>query len=273
MQVKKSISKDGTIKYLFTAKDGKFIETVFIPQKTTNVVCISSQIGCALACKFCVTGYAGFSRNLRAEEIVEQYTAVVEDQSLEELPNIVFMGMGEPLLNLTQVKQAINYLHDDLHLSKKKITISTVGIVDKFAETAEIGCQFALSLHAPNDILRSKIMPIAEKHTLHDVFDGLRHFAFSKNKPLMIEYILLKDINDKKEHAQEMISLLQQYDFPYLINLIPYNEHMYADFQRSAGIGAFKHQLIEAGLKTFVRESRGEDIAAACGLLKQTHKI
>ncbi|MBS3176017.1 23S rRNA (adenine(2503)-C(2))-methyltransferase RlmN [Candidatus Woesearchaeota archaeon] len=271
MDFLKRKSIDGTVKYGFRTPDNNLIEAVFIPQKRTNVICLSSQVGCALKCKFCVTGYAGFTRNLSKEEIIEQYLAIITDQQLKELPNIVFMGMGEPLLNFEHVKEAVEYLHDALHLSKRKITLSTVGIVDKMSDTAKLGVQFALSLHAPSDALRRKIMPIAEKCSLKEIFEACKEIVFNKNKPFMIQYVMIDGINDKEEDAEQLIALLRQHPCCYVINLIPYNEHSFIDFKRSSDerLNHFKQQLIKAGFKTFIRETRGQDIAAACGMLRQ----
>ena len=265
-------SSDGTRKFLIELADGKKVESVLIHHKRTLCACISSQVGCAMKCSFCATGLMGFTRNLSAEEIVGQLS-LMQSVSEQKITNIVFMGMGEPLHNYDNVVKAVNEFRKQ-GFSWQKITVSTVGLPDKIRQLGkDTQCQLALSLHAPNDELRSKIVPLNNRFPIKEVLDACREFPFSKHGPLMIEYVLLAGVNDNLEHAKELAELLK--DFKHVvINLIPYNIVEGISFARpSLEISlAFKKALIEAGYKTIIRTTKGLDASAACGMLS-TKKV
>lgn len=265
-------SADGTRKFLIELDDGKRVESVLISHKRTLCACISSQVGCAMKCSFCATGLMGFSRNLTSEEIVGQLS-LMQSVSEQKITNIVFMGMGEPLHNYDNVVKAVNEFRKQ-GLSWQKITVSTVGLPDKIRQLGkDTKCQLALSLHAPNDELRSKIVPLNNRYPIKEILDACREFPFTKHGPLMIEYVLLAGVNDKLEHAKQLAELLK--DFKHrVINLIPYNPVAGISFSRPSqeSAEAFKKELIAAGYKTIIRTTKGIDSNAACGMLS-TRKL
>ncbi len=260
-------SADGTRKFLIELADGKKVESVLISHKRTLCACISSQVGCAMKCSFCATGLMGFSKHLSAEEIVGQLS-LMQSVSEQKITNIVFMGMGEPLHNYDNVVKAVNEFRKQSY-SWQKITVSTVGIPDKIRQLGkDTQCQLALSLHAPNDELRSKIVPLNAKYSIKEVLDACKDFPFSKHGPLMIEYVLLAGVNDKIEHAKELAELLRPFKHT-VINLIQYNPVTGISFTRPSeeSAKAFKQTLIDAGYKTIIRTTKGIDKNAACGML------
>jgi 23S rRNA (adenine2503-C2)-methyltransferase len=260
-------SADGTRKFLIELADGKKVESVLIPHKRTLCACISSQVGCAMKCSFCATGLMGFTRHLTTEEIVGQLS-LMQSVSEQKITNIVFMGMGEPLHNYDNVLGAVNEFRKQTY-SWQKITVSTVGIPDKIRQLGkDTQCQFALSLHASNDELRSKIVPLNSRYPIKEVIDACKEFPFTKRGPLMIEYVLLAGVNDKLEHAKEMAELLRPFKH-IIINLIQYNPVDGISFTRPSEdtAKAFKQTLIEAGYKTIIRTTKGIDKNAACGML------
>jgi len=258
---------DGTRKFLIELADGKKVESVLIPHKRTLCACISSQVGCAMKCSFCATGQMGFSRHLSAEEIVGQLS-LMQSVSEQKITNIVFMGMGEPLHNYDNVVKTVDIFRKQGY-SWQKITVSTVGLPDKIRQLGkDTKCQFALSLHAPNDELRSKIVPLNSKYNIKEILDACKEFPFSKHGPLMIEYVLLAGVNDKIEHAKELAEILKPFTH-IVINLIPYNPVAGISFIRPTeeSAKAFKQALIDAGYKTIIRTTKGIDKNAACGML------
>ncbi len=288
--VHKNFSKDGTRKWVFRVGDGagSLVETVLIPadDKTgaRKTLCISSQVGCALDCSFCSTGKQGFERDLTAAEIIGQLW-VANQSYMEDVPlgertrtvtNVVMMGMGEPLLNFEPVVASMRLMLDDFAygMSKRRVTLSTSGIVpmiDKLAE--EIDVALAISLHAPNDALRNELVPINKKYPLAELIPAARRYIStngvidSARKHVTIEYVMLEGVNDKPEHAKEMIQLLR--NLPSKINLIPFNPFPHAPYGRSSRnrIMSFQKQLSDAGFVCTVRVTRGDDIDAACGQL------
>ena len=283
---KKEISDDGTIKYLFCLKDQSKIETVFIPEEKRSTLCISSQVGCTLNCSFCHTGTQKLVRNLSSQEIVGQVIAVYDDLGLWEkkrvnsshsscfeiITNIVFMGMGEPLLNYEEVKKACIILMDNkgLDFSRRRITLSTAGIVPKI-KTAheEIGCMIAVSLHATENKTRDILVPINKKWNLEQLLGSLRDDVKLRNSErVTFEYVMLDGINDTKEDAHRLVRLLQ--GLPSKINLIPFNNWTGSQYKRSSldRIKAFRDIIIKSRLPSPIRKPRGEDIMAACGQLK-----
>ncbi len=274
-----SKSKDGTMKFLFELKDGNKIESVFIPKEKRNTICISSQVGCLVGCKFCNTGYNGFIRNLTMEEIITQFFAVKDQLNLwnnkdDRLSNIVFMGMGEPLFNHENVLCSIeNIIWDENEgLSRRKITVSTSGITPILKKTAkDLPCRLAISLHAPNDEIRNKIMPINKKYNIASILNACKEYT--KHHPYLkitFEYLLLKDINDSKECAIELVKLLR--DINAKVNLIQFNSWEGCNFQHSEKIKEFAEILKNSGLEAPIRSRRGEDIMAACGQLSSNNK-
>ncbi|EKE02230.1 MAG: hypothetical protein ACD_20C00410G0016 [uncultured bacterium] len=264
------ISKDGTIKYLLEFPDGNVVETVLMrfDNRPNLTACVSSQIGCPVKCVFCATGEKGLIRNLSAKEIVDQILTIQRDTGLI-VTNVVYMGQGEPLLNLDEVLKSLHVLNSELEIGMRRITISTSGIAPQIYKLADENRQLtlALSLHAPNHELREKLIPIEKKYHIEEVIKAL-HFLTSKTgRRVTIEYVLIEGINDSPEHAEEIISLLKGLNCN--INLIPYNSLNRKDFKTSSPkkINMFKYILEQSGKKVTVRLERGSDILAACGQL------
>lgn len=263
-----SIAPDGVHKWLISLQDGNVIETVFIPERTRGTLCVSSQVGCALNCDFCATGKQGFNRNLSTAEIIAQMWIASRHYAVT---NMVFMGMGEPLLNLENVIPALHILLDDCgyNLSKHTVTISTAGLVPQMKElAAQTDVSLAVSLHAPNDILRTQLMPINKKYPITELMNACRNYFTHPKRKVLFEYILINGLNDTEILAHELADLLQ--DVPAKINLIPFNPIPGSPYARSDAqtILAFQNILRARGLNTFVRKTRGPTIDAACGQLK-----
>lgn len=274
-----SKSKDGTTKFLFELSDRNKIESVFIPEEKRNTICISSQVGCLVGCKFCNTGYNGFIRNLTTEEIITQFFAVKDQLNLwnntdDRLSNIVFMGMGEPLFNCENVLDSIENIISDENegLSKRKITVSTSGITPVLKKIArELPCRLAISLHAPNDEIRDKIMPINKKYNISSILEACREYTkYHPYLKITFEYLLLKDINDSQECAIQLVKLLNGINAK--VNLIQFNSWEGCDFQSSEKVKKFARFLKSSGLEAPIRSRRGEDIMAACGQLSSNNK-
>ena len=267
------VSPEGTKKYLIKLESGSMIEMVKIPEKKRMTLCISSQAGCALQCTFCATGAQGFEKNLSDAEIIGQlWLANFYDSSSPLISNVVFMGMGEPLLNVENVLSSISLmLHQNAYgLSKRRITLSTSGIVpeiNKLAERTDVS--LAISLHAANNILRDEIVPINKKYPLNDLLDACKQYLNnqSKRKTITIEYILIDGINDSIEHAKDLVKILK--GLPCKINLIPFNPFEGCDYMRSKEdtIKVFKNFLVKKGFITTLRITRGDAIDGACGQL------
>jgi 23S rRNA (adenine2503-C2)-methyltransferase len=276
--VSQDISSDGTRKWVVRVASGSCVETVYIPQGGRGTLCVSSQAGCALDCSFCSTGKQGFNSDLSAAEVIGQVW--IANKSFGTVPakidraitNVVMMGMGEPLLNFDNVVAAMTIMMDDLGygISKRKVTLSTSGVapmIDKLGQVIDVS--LALSLHAPNDALRNKLVPINRKYPLAVVLDACKRYigGLGEKRFLTIEYTLLKDVNDQPEHAAEMIALLA--DVPCKVNLIPFNPFPHSGYERPSNnaIRRFQDLLHKAGHNVTVRTTRGEDIDAACGQL------
>ena len=267
------VSPEGTKKYLIKLESGSMIEMVKIPEKKRMTLCISSQAGCALQCTFCATGAQGFEKNLSDAEIIGQlWLANFYDSSSPLISNVVFMGMGEPLLNVENVLSSIDLmLHQNAYgLSKRRITLSTSGIVpeiNKLAERTDVS--LAISLHAANNILRDEIVPINKKYPLNDLLDACKQYLKnqSKRKTITIEYILIDGINDSIEQARDLVKILK--GLPCKINLIPFNPFEGCDYMRSKEdtIKDFKNFLVKKGFITTLRITRGDAIDGACGQL------
>ncbi len=267
----KQTSKDGTIKYLVEYPDGECVETVLMrfDNRANLTACVSSQVGCAVNCSFCATGKGGFKRNLTYKEIIEQVLTIQRDTGLK-VTNIVFMGQGEPLLNLDNVLKALDIFNNDFQIGQRRITISTSGIIPGINRLADIDLQstLAISLHAPNHELRKQLMPIEEKYPIDKVKTALLNYVEKTGRRITVEYILIHGFNDTPPVAKELAYLLK--DLKCNINLIPYNSVIENDYKKPSGndIMKFKYLLEHSGKKVTVRLERGADIDAACGQLR-----
>jgi len=268
---KTDISLDGTKKVLFELEDGNRIESVLIPERNHFTACISSQVGCAMGCKFCLTARQGFTRNLKSSEIINQVIQIREllDQP-EKLTNIVFMGMGEPLANFEAVKKAVNNIisPDALNFSRRRVTLSTCGLVPEIERLGkDLPINLAVSLNAGDDKTRNILMPINKKYPLMRLIETLKNFPLHKGRRITFEYILIKDINDRLSDATNLARLLA--NLRAKINLIPFNRYNGSPFEEpdEKRILAFQDELIRKNYTVMIRKSKGSDISAACGQL------
>ncbi|MGB3236925.1 MAG: 23S rRNA (adenine(2503)-C(2))-methyltransferase RlmN [Geitlerinemataceae cyanobacterium] len=265
----RSVAPDKTIKYLLRLADGQLVETVGIPTSNRLTVCVSSQVGCPMACDFCATGKSGFTRNLERHEIVDQVLTVQEDFG-RRVSHIVFMGMGEPLLNLENVLGAIACLNQDVGIAARSITLSTVGIPKRIRQLASYQLQstLAVSLHASNQALREKLIPSAKTYPLEDLLEECRDYVKQTRRRLTFEYLLLAELNDLPQHAEELARHLR--GLQSHVNLIPYNPISEVDYQRPDNdrIDAFAQVLKQRNIAVSVRHSRGLAVDAACGQLR-----
>lgn len=276
-------STDGTIKWLFDAGDGNAVEAVFIPEDDRGTLCVSSQAGCAVGCRFCSTGHQGFSRNLTTAEIVSQlwYAEHFLRQRLNTderiISNVVMMGMGEPLQNYSALVPALRIMLDDhgYGLSRRRVTVSTSGVVpmmDRLSQDCPVA--LAVSLHAPNDVLRNDLVPLNQKYPLHELLDACsRYLAHAPRDFVTFEYCMLDGVNDRAEHARQLVDLVRRQDHDMGVrckfNLIPFNPFPASGLVRSSSpaIQEFARILTGAGIVTTIRRTRGDDIDAACGQL------
>ncbi|MBF7068507.1 dual-specificity RNA methyltransferase RlmN [Campylobacter volucris] len=286
--IKSEESKDGSIKYLFELLDGMKIESVLLPMKKELIdengkiikharytICVSSQVGCKSGCSFCLTAKGGLKRNLSAGEIVGQILWIKKHNNIpyERRVNIVYMGMGEPLDNLKNVSKAVKILADNdaLAISPRRQTISTSGLAKQIIELGNmnLGVLLAISLHAVNDELRTKLMPINKAYNIASIMDAVRAFPIDQRKRVLFEYLLIDGLNDKIEHAKELVKLLN--GIKAKVNLILFNPHEGSEYKRPSIENAVKFQdyLSAKGVTCTIRESKGLDISAACGQLKE----
>jgi 23S rRNA (adenine2503-C2)-methyltransferase len=269
-------SKDGTRKWLFDIGDGMTIETVLIPNKDRLTLCVSSEVGCNIACRFCFTGKQKLKRRLSAGQIVGQFLHAQDSLAKDGLrvTNIVFMGMGEPLDNPEAVFRSIDILHqpNGINLSRKKITVSTSGLVPQMPLIAKAKVRLAVSLNAPNNDVRSFVMPINKRWNVYQLLDACREYYNETGDRITFEYVLLKGVTDKFEQAKELWELVR--DIPCKINLIPFNEHPGSGFERPepASVIAFQNELIRLGAHVLLRKTMGRDIFAACGQLTSKYE-
>ncbi len=279
-EVQMHLANDGTTKLLLGADDGELVEAVGIPTKSRLTVCVSSQVGCPMACRFCATGKDGLQRSLAAHEIVAQVLSVRE--KMERRPShVVFMGMGEPLLNIEEVLTAVRCLNSDLGIGQRRITLSTVGVVNTLPQLAELALKrlgrvqftLAVSLHAPNQRLREILIPSARSYHIADLLADCRHYFQVTGRRVSFEYILLGELNDHIEHAEELADCVG--GFQSHVNLIPYNPIEQEDFKRPSlsRIENFRNALGRRGIPVSVRSSRGLDKQAACGQLRHHHEL
>jgi len=274
--ITEQVSADGTRKWLLRLESGQAIEMVFIPEPGRGTLCISSQIGCAMDCTFCSTAQQGFNRNLEVAEIVGQVWLANRELGYSPdgdrvITNVVFMGMGEPLANYRNVVPAAELMMDDLglDLSRRRVTVSTSGLVPQMIRIAEeTNVALAVSLHAPNDELRSQIVPINRRHPIAQLLAACWHYVEKQNaRSVTFEYVMLDEINDRPEHARQLVTLLRGH--PAKVNLIPFNAFPGTQYRRSseAAIERFRDLLHKGGVIATIRRTRGDDIDAACGQL------
>jgi 23S rRNA (adenine2503-C2)-methyltransferase len=266
-----STASDQTRKYLLKLTDGLIIEAVGIPTSKRLTVCVSSQVGCIMGCDFCATGKGGFTRNLKAHEIIDQILTVQNDFG-ERVSNVVFMGMGEPLLNLPEVIKAVKSINEDIGIGQRSLTISTVGLPQKIRELAQHQLQitFAVSLHASNQEIREKLIPSANHYPLSQLLADCREYVKITGRRVTFEYILLAGVNDLPQHAQELAQHLR--GFQTHVNLIPYNPISEVDYKRPSKerVNDFLNRLKQENIAVSVRYSRGLEADAACGQLRAT---
>ena len=269
-------ASDGTLKWLLDMGTGNAVETVFIPEESRGTLCVSTQAGCALDCAFCSTGKQGFNRNLSTAEIIGQvwwanHQLGKTAEGLWPITNVVLMGMGEPLLNFDSTVSALRLMLDDnaYGLSRRRVTVSTSGIVpamDRLRDECPVA--LAVSLHAPNDVLRNELVPINQKYPLHELMAACQRYLEKAPRDFItFEYVMLAGVNDSVQHARQLIELVR--DVPCKFNLIPFNPFPQAPYKRSemGAVLRFRDVLMQAGLVTTIRKVRGDDIAAACGQL------
>ncbi len=272
--VKQNFATDGVIKWVVGLGEHNNIEMVYIPEKDRGTLCISSQVGCALACTFCSTGMQGFNRNLSTAEIISQVLIASKylDSQNKRISNVVFMGMGEPLLNEDAVYDACDLLLDDLAfgLSRRKVTISTSGVVPAMLRMADrTNVSLAISLHAPDDKLRSELVPINEKYPINELLDACKNYlkAGDQERHILFEYVMLDRVNDSVDYANKLAKLLK--GISSKVNLIPFNPFPQTNYKtsKSSAIERFQDILHNSGIRTMTRRTRGEDVDAACGQL------
>ncbi len=272
----KYLASDGTLKLLLSTEDNESIECVGIPSEKRLTACLSIQVGCPMDCKFCATGKEGLKRSLKVSEILDQIL-FIENEMNRRVTNIVFMGMGEPLLNIDELLLSIRSINEDFNISQRKITVSTVAIPKMIAKLSEksfqvLGkCQFtlAISLHASNQIIREMIIPIAKNYNIKNIVEDCKQFVKKTGRRVSFEYLMLRGVNDKIEHAEELITLLR--GFQCHVNLIQYNQINEVEFKQTASksIQLFQSRLSNNGIAVSFRKSRGSEKNAACGQLRQ----
>ena len=273
----KNLANDGTMKLLLSTGDNESIECVGIPADKRLTACLSSQVGCPMDCKFCATGKEGLKRSLKASEIIDQIL-FIENSMNRKVTNIVFMGMGEPLLNIDDLLLSIRSINEDFHISQRKITVSTVAVPKMIKQLSAksfqiLGkCQFtlAISLHASNQKIREMIIPSAKNYDIKNIIEDCRQFVRDTGRRVSFEYLMLSGVNDKLEHANELSNLLR--GFQCHVNLIQYNQIEKTEFKRASlkNLKLFQSRLFNNGIAVSFRKSRGLDKNAACGQLRQS---
>jgi len=267
-------SHDGTEKFLFGLEDGETIESVLIPDEERLTLCISSQVGCAMGCVFCLTGKSGLKRNLGPHEIIDQVISVNRMILPRRITNIVLMGMGEPLANFDNVVEALRRMTGVMVISPRRITLSTAGIVPRIAELGQLGLKvnLAISLNATTDSVRDVIMPINKTYPIKALLDTCRKLPLQQTRKITFEYVMLKDINDSTADAKRLVRLL--HGIQSKINLIPFNPYSDCEYERPDDIAVLRFQEImaKAEVTVIIRKSKGWDILAACGQLKARYK-
>lgn len=268
--MEKRVSSDGTIKYLFKLKDGNLIESVLIPDEKRLTICVSTQVGCPLACRFCRTGKMGFVRNLTQSEILSQIIMISRD-SPRRITNLVFMGMGEPLLNLENLVKALRVItsEEGMNFSPRKVTVSTAGIpplIEKLGRAVRVS--LSISLNAPDNEIRSKIMPVNRKYPIESLMEAIEKFPHPPKSLFTVEYVMLKGVNDSPEHARKLAGLLKRSRRRFKVNLINFNPFEGCEFEPvGEEIFQFQRELLRNSISTTIRKRKGSDIEAACGQL------
>jgi len=275
----RNLSNDGTLKLLLSTDDNESIECVGIPTEKRLTACLSSQVGCPMDCKFCATGKEGLKRSLKASEILDQIL-FIENEMNRKVTNIVFMGMGEPLLNIEDLLVSIRSINQDFQISQRKITVSTVAVPKMISKLSVksfqiLGkCQFtlAISLHASNQKVRERIIPSAKNYAIQNIIEDCKKYVRATGRRVSFEYLMLSGVNDKLEHANELSNLLK--GFQCHVNLIQYNQIDEVEFKRTSlkNLKLFQSKLINSGIAVSLRKSRGLDKNAACGQLRQNAK-
>ena len=276
----RNLANDGTLKLLLSTDDNESIECVGIPTEKRLTACLSSQVGCPMDCKFCATGKEGLKRSLKVSEILDQIL-FIENEMNRKVTNIVFMGMGEPLLNIDDLLVSIRSINEDFQISQRKITVSTVAIPKMISKLSELSfqvlgkCQFtlAISLHASNQKIREAIIPSAKNYHIKNIIDDCREYVRETGRRVSFEYLMLHGVNDKLEHADELSNLIK--GFQCHVNLIQYNHIEEVEFKQTPTKNAqlFQARLSNSGINVSFRKSRGSDRNAACGQLRQNNKI
>jgi 23S rRNA (adenine2503-C2)-methyltransferase len=276
----KYLATDGTLKLLLNTRDNESVECVGIPTEKRLTACLSSQVGCPMDCKFCATGKEGLKRSLKASEILDQIL-FIENEMNQKVSNIVFMGMGEPLLNIDELLLSIRSINEDFDISQRKITVSTVAIPKMISKLSELSfqvlgkCQFtlAISLHASNQKIREAIIPSAKNYHIKNIIDDCREYVRKTGRRVSFEYLMLHGVNDKLEHADELSNLIK--GFQCHVNLIQYNHIEEVEFKQTPTKNAqlFQTRLSNSGINVSFRKSRGSDRNAACGQLRQNAKV
>ena len=266
-------SRDGSRKYLFQLDDGRHVESVLMPERDHDTLCVSSQVGCAQGCLFCLTGSGGLQRNLRVGEIVSQVRDILNENSRPQpLTNIVFMGMGEPLANYDNLRRALEILTDNQYgyrFANRRITVSTAGLVSKMAALGnDTRVNLAISLNAADNETRDRLMPLNRRFPLESLIDACRAYPLPSGRRITFEYILLRGVNDTVQDARKLVNLI--HGVRCKVNLIPFNAHEGCEFKRpdQETILAFQKTLLDAHYTTIIRQSKGQDISAACGQLR-----
>jgi 23S rRNA (adenine2503-C2)-methyltransferase len=267
------VSRDGTRKYLFRLDDGNAVESVLIPEEDRSTLCISSQVGCAMACEFCLTGTFRLVRNLTASEIVNQVCAVKRET---EIRNIVFMGMGEPLANLDSVIRALRIITDPdgLQFSTRRVTVSTAGLVPELDRLGQaVTVNLAVSLNATTDAVRDRLMPVNRRYPLRELLDACRRFPLPARRMITFEYVMIRGVNDTIDDAKRLVRLIS--NIPSKVNLIPFNEHEGCSLKRTDQevLDRFHRFLLDKNITVITRTSRGDDISAACGQLRAKMEV
>ncbi|MGH7827976.1 MAG: 23S rRNA (adenine(2503)-C(2))-methyltransferase RlmN [Candidatus Binatia bacterium] len=271
--IRRAASADGTVKFLFRLADGQNIESVLIPETKRLTLCISTQAGCGFGCQFCATAALGLKRNLRASEMIDQVLeANLTLNGARRITHVVLMGMGEPLANYDQTVKALDVITDTywgIGISPRRVTLSTVGLVPQIEKLmAETRVNLAISLHAPNDEIRSRLMPVNRKYRLQQLMDCCRSLPIPRRKRITFEYVLLRGVNDSADHAGQLCRLLE--GVRCKVNVIPFNPHPESPFERPSEpeVQRFQQVLSSRGVQVNVRRPRGDDIQAACGQLQ-----
>jgi 23S rRNA (adenine2503-C2)-methyltransferase len=268
-------SPDGTEKYLFGLEDGESIESVLIPEAGRLTLCVSSQAGCAMGCRFCLTGRGGLRRNLRAYEIVDQMIAAARLVAPLRITNVVLMGMGEPLHNYTEVVEALSRMTGLLNLSGRRITVSTSGLAKRMLDLSRAApsINLAVSLNATTDPQRDGIMPVNRKYPLGVLMEACRRYPLPRRRRITFEYVLMDGVNDSRADARRLLALIR--GIPCKVNLIPLNEYEGCGFGRppEARVLEFQKTILDAGVTAMIRKSKGQDISAACGQLRGSQTL